>query len=379
MSKRDFYTVLGVSKNATAEEIKKAYRSKAMQFHPDKNPGNKEAEEKFKELSSAYEVLSNDKKRGSYDQFGHDGVSNGSGGHGHGQNMDEFFGNFGDIFDSFFGSNPFSRGKKRKNGPIPESGHDLSMGLNISLKEAFLGAKKEIGIYRYSRCKGCDGTGAMPGSKISGCNACNGTGQKSNQQGFFSYSYPCADCSGHGYKITSPCRECAGQTRKQNHERIEINIPRGIYDGAQLRVPEKGDAGTFGGKSGDLYLKISVTADNRFVRRGMDIVSELYLNFPQLVSGCKVKFENIDGTKIDLTIPKGCPVGKEILVPTQGFFALDKLKRGDLYVKIGCLIPTKISNKAKDAIEILAKELENAENCGSNQQGIPGFFKRFMN
>lgn len=376
MSKRDFYTILGVSKNATAEEIKKAYRSKAMQFHPDKNPGNKEAEEKFKEVSRAYEVLSNDKKRGSYDQFGHDGVNNNAGANG--QNMDEFFGNFGDIFDSFFGSNPFNRGKKRKAGPIAEAGHDLSLGLSISLKEAFLGAKKEIGIYRYSRCKGCDGTGAMPGSKISSCVTCNGTGQRSNQQGFFSYSYPCADCSGHGYKITSPCRECLGQTRKQNHERIEINIPRGIYDGAQLRVPEKGDAGTFGGKSGDLYLKISVTGDNRFARRGMDIVSELYLNFPQLVAGCKVKFENIDGTKIDLSIPKGCPVGKEILVPAQGFFALDKLKRGDLYVKIGCLIPTKLSSKAKDAIEILTKELENTESCGSDQQGIPGFFKRFM-
>ncbi len=376
MSKKDLYTILGVAKGANADEIKKAYRKKAMQYHPDKNPGNKEAEEKFKEVSMAYEVLSNDKKRQSYDQFGHDGLNGGAGGQG--QNMDEFFGNFGDIFDSFFGSNPFSRGKKRKSGPVAEVGHDLSLGLNITLKEAFLGTKKEIGIYRYSRCKGCDGMGAAPGSKISTCSTCNGTGQRSSQQGFFSYSYPCSACSGHGYTIGSPCRECSGQSRKQNHERIEVNIPRGIYDGAQLRVPEKGDAGTFGGKSGDLYLKISVLGDSRFIRRGIDIVAELLLNFPQLVAGCKVKFENIDGTKIDLVIPKGCQVGKEIMVPGQGFFALDRQKRGDLYVKIGCLIPTKLSSRAKEAIAVLSQELENAENCGPDQQGIPGFFKRFM-
>lgn len=281
MSKRDYYSVLGVDKSASADEIKKAYRKQAIKYHPDKNPGNKSAEDKFKEASEAYEVLSDSKKRGAYDQFGHAGVNNGPGGGQHHANMDDIFNNFGDIFDSFFGgSSPFGgRGRKRKSGPTPQAGHDLSMNITVSLKDAFLGIKKDVGIYRYSRCKGCDGLGAAPGTKATMCNSCDGTGQKANQQGFISYSYVCSACSGQGFSIPSPCRDCSGQTRKQNHERIEINVPKGIYDGAQLRVPEKGDAGTFGGPSGDLYLKVSVSTDEKFSRRGTDLVSELTLSF----------------------------------------------------------------------------------------------------
>lgn len=383
MSKKDYYSLLGLERTAQPDEIKKTYRKLALKYHPDKNPGNKAAEEKFKEISEAYEVLSDKDKRASYDRFGHSaGAGNaGFGGQQH-ANMDEIFGNFGDIFDSFFGgSNPFGKGKKKKTGPTPKAGHDLSMNVVISLKEAFVGIKKEVGIYRYACCKGCDGVGAAPGTNVSVCASCNGSGQKANQQGFLSYSYPCSSCSGQGFIIASPCLQCSGQTRKQNHERIEINIPKGIYEGAQLRVSEKGDAGTFGGPAGDLYLNINVSPDKNFVRRGVDIVAELALSYPQLVLGCKINFEHIDGSKIEVSVPKGCPVGKEIQIAGRGFAVLGKNKTGDLFVKISCKIPTTLSESAKQALQVLAKEFglkEAADAENSEQKGIPGFFKKFM-
>ncbi len=383
MSKRDYYSTLGVERNVTADELKKAYRKLAIQYHPDKNPGNKAAEEKFKEVSEAYEVLSDKDKRANYDRFGHAGVNGaGDGGFGgHGANMDEIFGNFGDIFESFFGgNNPFGKGKKKKSGPTPKAGHDLSLNISISLKDAFLGVKKEVGIYRYAHCNGCDGQGAAPGTSVSTCTACGGSGQKANMQGFLSYTYPCATCSGQGFIIAKPCGQCAGQTRKQNHERIEVNIPKGIFDGAQLRVSDKGDAGTFGGPAGSLYLNINITPDKYFARRGVDIVSELALSYPQLVLGCKINFEHIDGSKIEVTIPKSCQVGKEIQVTGKGFAVLGKNKTGDLFIKISCKIPTTLSEPAKQALQILMQEfgLKSTESDKTDQQGIPGFFKKFM-
>jgi molecular chaperone DnaJ len=373
MAKRDYYEILGVSKTASQDEIKKAYRKLALKYHPDKNPDNKEAEEKFKEASEAYEVLSSSDKRKKYDQFGHSGMQSGSDFHEY-SDFGDIFSSFGDIFADLFGGGARNR-RSQKTGPTPQRGHDLAQNIEITFKESYLSCKKELLIYHYVACDTCSGSGCKPGTKPDKCGSCNGTGAVYYKQGFFSFSQPCNKCQGQGFAITTPCQTCKGQSRIQKREKITISIPAGIYDGAELRVRQKGDSGIFGGPSGDLYLRVKVAQDNKFWRRNNDLVTTLNLTYPQLVLGCQVEIENIDGTKHTVKITKGCPVGKEILIPSKGFPVPGSYAKGNLVIITQCDIPKNLSSTTKETLLDYAKKLGNDTD---NNKGISGFFKRFL-
>lgn len=374
MNKRDYYEILGVSKTATAEEIKKSYRKLAMQYHPDRNPNNKEAEEKFKEATEAYEVLSDAQKRQRYDQFGHSGMQGGAD-YGQYSNMSDIFENFGDIFSEIFGGGARSAKKKSKPGLTPKRGHDLSKNIEISLKDAFTGTKVDVNIYHYIVCDKCSGSGCKEGSKPAACTTCNGSGEVRYQQGFFAFAQPCNACHGEGFIIKNPCDTCKGQSRVQKHDKFSVNIPAGIYDGAELRLSGKGDAGVFGGTSGDLYLKINIMSDPAFSRRGDDLIMNLNLTYPQLVLGCQVEIQSIDGSKETLKVPKATPVGKEIIIPGKGFEKIRGNGRGSLIIIANCDIPKKLTPEAKEALLNFADKLGTST---SSEGGVSGFFKKFL-
>jgi len=374
MSKRDYYEILGVSKDASKEEIKKSYRKLALKYHPDRNPDNKDAEEKFKEAAQAYEVLSDEQKRKKYDQFGHSGMQGGTDYHNF-SDIGDIFESFGDIFGSIFGGGPRQR-QQKKSGLQPQRGHDLSQPLKITLKEAFLGCKKEIRIYHYIKCTTCKGNGCKPGTTPTTCVSCKGTGQTVRQQGFFAFAQPCSACHGQGYTIPSPCSQCRGRSRIQKHNKLIVNIPAGIYDKAELRVAGKGDAGIFGGSAGDLYLNINIEPNKQFHRRNNDLVTHLILTYPQLVLGSQIEIESIDGSKQTVKISKGCPVGHEILIPGKGFKNLHSTGRGNLVIITQCDIPKKLNPDEKQALLEYAKKL--GVKISNSQGGISGFFKKFL-
>jgi molecular chaperone DnaJ len=372
MSKRDYYDILGVSRTASADEIKTAYRKLAMKYHPDRNPNNKEAEEKFKEAAQAYEVLSDTQKRQAYDQFGHAGAE-GMGGHRHGDmNMDDIFSSFGDIFGEMFGGR---QQRSRAAGPQPHRGHDLTKEVTITLQEAFLGIKKEVAYYHFFTCESCSGKGAQAGTKIQVCTTCQGAGQLHRQQGFFMYAQTCTSCNGQGYTIPSPCSECNGQSRVQRYDKFSVTIPQGIFDGADLRINGKGDAGVYGGTTGDLYIKIKIAPDKKFSRTEDDLVCSLLLSYPQLVLGCQVEIESLDGSKETIKIPKGCSIGEKIIVAGKGFQRLRSKVRGNLVIITQCQIPKKLSKDAKEKLVEYANLLETENSDGGF---ISGLFKKFL-
>jgi len=377
MTKQDFYKTLGVSKSATDAEIKAAYRKLALKYHPDRNPDNKEAEAKFKEAAQAYEVLSDNQKRATYDQFGQAGFD-GSGNYGgHSQqnmNMDDIFNSFGDIFGDIFSNGKQSR--RKKSGPQPQKGHDLAKDLTITLKEAFLGVKKEIKYYRFFNCDSCEGKGAQKGTSVQACQPCHGSGQMNYRQGFFVYSQPCGQCSGNGYTMESPCGECKGQSRIQRYEKFSVNIPQGVYQDADLRITQKGDAGVYGGPAGDLFIHIKIEEDAKFKRIDDDLVCSVLLTYPQLVLGAQVEIESIDGSKHIIKIKKGCPVGEQIIVPGKGFQKVRSSACGSLVIITKCHIPKTISADAKQALIDYADAIGNSTQNGDGS--IVGFFKKFL-
>ncbi|MBP9764978.1 molecular chaperone DnaJ [Candidatus Babeliales bacterium] len=378
MSKQNFYEVLGVNKDASLDEIKKAYRKLAMKYHPDRNPGNPEAEEMFKEAAAAYEVLSDEKKRAQYDQYGHANYNNmHQGGQQH-MNMDDIFRNFGDMFGGMDFGDIFGQGQQRrkKTGPTPQRGHDVIHEVSITLQEAFLGTKKDVAYYHAFACTDCNHQGYKNKSDLTTCSDCKGTGQIRYQQGFFSVAQACYGCQGQGFIMKNPCSTCKGQSRKQSFERFSVNIPAGIFDGAELRVAQKGDAGVYGGSSGDLYLKIKVLPDKKFQREENDLVCTLMITYPQLVLGCQVEIEHIDGTKIGIKIPKGCPVSEKIMVAGKGFPKIKGAGTGNLIVITQCHVPKKLSSEQKEALEKYAELLGNSTD---QQDGfISSIFKKFL-
>jgi len=377
-TKKDYYHILGVERTASEADIKAAYRKLALKYHPDRNPDNKEAEEKFKEAAQAYEVLSDAEKRRRYDQYGHAGVGGPGGGGAQDINMEDIFSNFGDIFETMFGGGGGGGSKKSRKatGPAPKRGHDLYKEIEISLKDAFLGTKSEISYHHFSVCDACKGKGAKSGTTAQTCPTCHGVGQINFRQGFFMYSQACNACQGEGFVIKSPCPECSGQSRVRKYDKFTVNIPAGIYDGAELRIAEKGDAGVFGGSSGDLFLKIHVLTDKKFKRAEDDLECTVTLTYPQLILGCQVEIENIDGTKETIKVHKGCQVGERILVPGKGFARLRGKGRGNLVVITQCYIPKKLSEDAKKALLEYAKSLENIPD--HDESSISSFFKKFL-
>ncbi|KKR96843.1 MAG: Chaperone protein DnaJ [candidate division TM6 bacterium GW2011_GWE2_41_16] len=374
MPKRDYYEILGVQKSASKEDIKKAYRTLALKYHPDRNPGNKEAEEKFKEAAEAYDVISDNKKRAQYDQFGHSEAGN-FGSYNQNMDMNDIFEHFGDVFGDLFGAQTRKQTRK-KTKLTPKHGHDLQKEVSITLKEAFEGTKKEFSYNHFVGCTDCKSTGLEKDSKAEPCKECGGTGQIHIRQGFFALTQACPRCSGEGLIITHPCKTCKGQSRIQKFDTISVTIPKGIFDQADLRVSGKGDAGMYGGETGDLYIKVRVLEDKNFKRMGDDLVCTVMLTYPQLVLGADMEITSIDDSKETIKIPQGCPVGERIVINGKGFHKIRGRTRGDLIVITNCHIPKKLNAKSQDLLKQYSAEIGTDTN--STTGGISGFFKRFL-
>lgn len=378
MAKRDYYEVLGVAKTATEDEVKQAYRKLALKYHPDRNPGNKEAEEKFKEAAEAYEVLSHPEKRKSYDQFGHAAANmGGPGGNGAGfENMDDIFAQFGDIFGDLFGGGSRQRKSTKKGAPTPKRGHDLEKDISLTLEEAFSGTKKDITYYHFAECPTCKGMASQPGTSPETCSECRGAGQRNYREGFFVFTQPCSACQGEGFIIKHPCQNCRGHGRVQQYDTLSVTIPKGIYDEAELRVAEKGDAGIFGGRAGDLIISVRIVPHKVFKREDDDITCTIALTYPQLVLGAQIEIANIDGTKETIKIPQGCPVGKQIRIVGKGFHRIRGRGRGDLVITTTCHIPTDLSSEAEATLRSYSEQIGTSVDESSGT--IAGFFKKFL-
>jgi molecular chaperone DnaJ len=349
MAQRDFYEILGVSKGADQDSIKKAYRKLAMQYHPDKNPDNPEAEEKFKEAASAYEILSDPEKRARYDQYGHSAFQSANGGRGF-QNMEDIFGSFGDIFEDFFGGG--GRGRQRRRDA--RRGADLRYVTEIFLKEVIEGIEKEIEFDTEENCKTCSGSGAEKGSQPTTCGTCGGSGQVVRQQGFFTMATTCPSCQGEGNVIKNPCKSCRGKGRTKVHRKIQVKIPPGVDTGTRLRVSGEGEGGFLGGPSGDLYVEIRVRDHDLFERRDEDLVSEVDVDFIQLILGAEIDVPTVTGRE-KLQIPRGTQPGDTVKLAGQGLPSLRGSRRGDIYYQIGVNIPEKVSKEEETLLRDLAQ------------------------
>ena len=347
MAKRDYYDVLGVNKGASADQIKSAYRKLAVKFHPDKNKGDKAAEEKFKEASEAYHVLSNSERKQNYDNFGHAAFENGGGGRGGFGNFD-FSNHFSDIFEDFFGEG-FGGGRRSRRSN--NRGSDLRYDLSINLEEAFSGKKQDIKFSTTEKCDTCSGSGSKPGHNAGACNMCGGHGQVRSSQGFFTVQQTCPQCSGSGEMITHPCGSCGGQGKKQASKRLSVTIPKGVDDGTRIRLSGKGEAGSKGGSSGDLYLFISIDNHNIFKRSDENLYYELPISFSDATLGTSVEVPSIDGGKSKIKIPAGTQHGKQFRLKGKGMPILRRSLFGDLYIRVVTQVPTSLSKRQKEILE----------------------------
>lgn len=352
MAKRDYYEVLGVSKTADTNEIKKAYRKKAIEYHPDKNPGNKEAEEKFKEAAEAYEILSDSDKRQRYDQLGHAGVDGSAGGGfgGHHMSMDDIFSQFGDIFGGFgFGGGSRGGSRHRVN-----RGSNIRIKVKLTLKEVVHGVEKKVKVSKYISCNSCNGTGAEHGSAYSTCSTCGGSGQVTRVQqtflGHMQTTATCPACGGEGQSITHKCPSCAGNGIIQGEEVISLNIPAGVEDGMQLSVSGKGNAAARGGINGDLLVLIEVVADEELVRDGQDLHYTKYISIPDAVLGTTIEVPTVDG-KAKIKIPAGTQPGKVFRLKGKGLPSVEFHGIGDLLVSLNVWIPQNLSASEQSMIE----------------------------
>ena len=346
MTKRDYYDVLGVTNSASKDEIKKAYRKLALKYHPDKTKGDKTSEEKFKEASEAYHVLSDDKRKNNYDQFGHAAFEGaGGGGQGFG-GLDFNSSSFSDIFEDFFGD--FGGGTSRRSS---NRGNDLRYDTNISLEEAYKGLEKNVKYTTYKKCSPCSGSGAAKGSKPIKCTYCSGRGKVRTNQGFFTIQQTCPQCSGYGETIGTPCKTCSGNGKVQGSENVTVKIPKGVDDGTRIRLSGKGEAGSKGGSSGDLYLFISIDNHTIFKRSEENLYYELPISFSDATLGTTVEVPSIDGGKSKIKIPAGTQHGKQFRLKGKGMPILRKSMFGDLYIRVVTQVPTSLSKRQKEILE----------------------------
>jgi molecular chaperone DnaJ len=358
MSKRDYYEILGVSKSASADEIKKSYRKVAMQYHPDRNPGDKAAEEKFKEAAEAYEILSDPDKRAQYDRFGHAGVG-GAGARGGGMNMDDIFSQFGDIFGddlfgSFFGGGQRGGGRQRSRGT---RGSNLRIKLKLNYEEIAKGVSKNIKVKKYVPCTTCSGSGAKDKNSTQTCSTCGGNGQVRRVQNTFLGQMQtvatCPDCNGEGSTITAKCGPCKGDGRIYGEETVNIDIPAGVQEGMQLNVTGKGNAGERGGSNGDLIILVEEEAHKELHREGLNVAYELHLSFTDAVFGTHAEVPTIDG-RAKIKIPAGTQSGKIFRLKGKGFPAVNSYEKGDQLIQVSVWTPQQLSAEEKATLEKLS-------------------------
>ena len=368
MAKRDYYDVLGVNKGASADQIKSAYRKLAVKFHPDKNKGDKAAEEKFKEASEAYHVLSNSERKQNYDNFGHAAFENGGGGRGGFGNFD-FSNHFSDIFEDFFGEGFGGGGRRSRRSN--NRGSDLRYDLSITLEEAFSGKKQDIKFSTTEKCDTCSGSGSKPGQNAGACNMCGGHGQVRSSQGFFTVQQTCPQCSGSGEIITHPCGSCSGQGKKQASKRLSVTIPKGVDDGTRIRLSGKGEAGSRGGSNGDLYLFINVHSHELFKRSDENLFFECPISIADAALGTSIEIPTIDGGKAKIKIPAGTQSGKQFRLRSKGMPYMRGGDYGDLYVQVNTEVPVSLNKEQKDLLEKF-REIENEKSNPS----IRKFFQK---
>lgn len=382
MEKRDYYEVLGVEKNATADQIKKAYRKKAIEYHPDKNPGNKEAEDKFKEAAEAYEVLSNPDKRARYDQFGHAGMSGAAGnggpfgGFSGGMSMDDIFSMFGDIFGGHSGFGGGFGGGYSSNQQRRFRGADLRVKVKLNLKEISTGVEKKFKLKKYVQCSHCHGTGAEGNSGTETCPTCNGTGSViRNQQtilGTMQTRVTCSTCGGEGKIIKEKCKECSGEGIVYGEEVVTVKIPAGVAEGMQLTMNGKGNAGKHNGIPGDLLILIEEEADKDLIRDEDDLIYNLLLSFPTAALGGAVEIPIVDG-KVKVKIEPGTQPGKVLRIRGKGLPSVNGYGTGDLLVNISIYVPETLSKEEKKALE----KMEDSDNFKPNTSIKEKIFRKF--
>lgn len=352
--KEDYYEILGVSRTASDAEIKSAFRRAAMKCHPDRNPGDKAAEEQFKKVNEAFSVLSDPQKKQMYDQYGHEGVSGAGGFNGFNASgfadVGDIFGSmFGDIFGGGFGNAASGRSRTRR-------GEDLKTDISLTLEEAYQGIERDVSYTRVDRCSVCGGTGAEEGSSTKTCRSCNGRGQVVYQQGFFSMRQTCPDCGGRGTVVEKPCKKCRGTGTERVKENIKVKVPSGVRSGVTLRVSNGGDIGQNGGGYGDLYVEIQVKKHKIFERDGDDLCLDATITFPQAVLGGSIKVPTIDGKEREVKIPKGTQFGEVLVMQGCGMPKLGKKGFGDLRIRVNIDVPKKPTARQKELLEALAEE-----------------------
>ena len=377
--KRDYYEVLGVSRDVSADELKKAYRKLAVKFHPDKNPGDKTSEDKFKEVGEAYDILSDDQKRAAYDRYGHGAFANGGSGSSGGGFHDPFDifrdvfgggGGGGGVFESFFGGGGGGGGgRQRRDGP--QRGADLRYGIEISLEDAAHGTEREIEYDRQAVCKTCTGSGSTSGSGKKSCRTCGGVGQVISSRGFFQIQQNCPDCQGSGEVISDPCKHCSGSGRTKERTKLRVKIPAGIEEGSRLRSGGNGDYGAKGGPAGDLYIVVQIKAHELFEREGDDLHCQMPLSFSTAALGGETTVPTLDG-KANLKIPAGTQNGTTFRLRGKGIKTLGESHHGDLYVHVTIAVPTKLSAEQKAHLEAFA--LSFGETPSSSME--EGFFEK---
>jgi len=371
MAKRDYYDVLGINKSSAPDQIKAAYRKSAVKYHPDKNKGDKTSEEKFKEASEAYHVLSDKERKQNYDNFGHAAFENGAGGRGGFENFD-FSNSFSDIFEDFFSD--FSGSGGRRNRKTNFRGSDLRYDLSITLEEAYTGKKQDIKFSTSEKCNTCKGSGSKPGHDAGSCSMCGGHGQVRSSQGFFTVQQTCPQCSGTGEEITNPCNDCGGQGKKQTSKRLSVTIPKGVDDGTRIRLAGKGEAGTKGAGNGDLYLFINVYSNDLFKRSDENLFFECPISIADSALGTSLEIPIIDGGKAKIKIPAGIQNGKQFRLKGKGMPYMRRSGNGDLYVQINTEVPISLNKEQKELLEKF-REIENEKSNPS----IKKFFQKAKN
>ena len=368
MAKRDYYDVLGVSKSSSADQIKSAYRKLAVKYHPDKNEGDKGAEEKFKEASEAYHVLSNAERKQNYDNFGHSAFENGGGGRGGFGNFD-FSSHFSDIFEDFFGEGFGGGGRRSRRSN--NRGSDLRYDVSITLEESYTGKKQDIKFSTSEKCDTCSGSGSKPDHKPGTCSMCGGHGQVRSSQGFFTVQQTCPQCSGSGEEITNPCTSCSGQGKKQTSKRLSVTIPKGVDDGTRIRLAGKGEAGSRGASNGDLYLFINVYSHDFFKRSEENLFFECPISIADAALGTSMEIPTIDGGKAKIKIPSGTQSGKQFRLKGKGMPFMRGSGNGDLYVQVNTEVPVSLNKEQKELLE----KFRQIENDKSNPS-IKKFFQK---